>query len=873
MITLREYQEESINQLRQSLRLGYKRPILQLPTGSGKTEVAVSIIKSAIDKGKRVCFFVDKLALVDQASKRFFKYGIDHGIIQANNSRTNYAKPVQVASVQTYTKRVPWEFDFAIIDECHIVYNKLHALMERWSKIPFIGLTATPYTKGLGNIYNNLINVISISDLIEQGFLVDAEVYGPSQPDMQGVKTTGDDFNQKEAAERSMDKKLVASIIDTWHKLADNKQTICFATNINHSKYLAEEFQATGVNCVHVDTYTDTEEKREKIESFKSGEIKIISSVGILCLDEETEILTRNGFVGIDDMTENHKIAAWKECGGVEFTNPELIVRRNRFENEEMVSVSARQSPAIRVTHNHRMVINIYSDQNKIKVIPASEMINRSQCIIPAHGLCDPEFIEVETPKPKLDKAASIRANSYNYRKKGLSYKDAKSLAEKNVNNKYEMKYKSPHELSLKECEFIGFWLGDGSKCKSKSGGDRVYLAQSKAYPDIVEYIDQLLEELKIDHSRHVKPPAHNSKHESVSWTLSKGTGSGVQSRDKGWFEYTPYLNKEGSDLYWGLNQNQLKSLLYGFWLADGNHHHDRGKRITGTQFSLYELLQSICSVRGIRATLKKRKEPENKNHSQQYSFIWSDKKTWTIKKDMIQHESINKKERVWCVTSTTSYLIVRRKGKVFVTGNTTGFDAPSAECAILARPTKSLSLHVQMIGRVLRPYKGKEKALILDHAGNFERLGFHTDKMPTELDTHKKGERKPQKKSEPLPKPCPNCHYLKPVKVRECPNCGFVTKSQNEIFEEQGELVQLKKNNKITTKEDKQEFFSGLLGYAKNKGYSDGWASHKYREKFGVWPNHMERTRTNPNVDVLNYITYCNIKYAKSKQKQAAAR
>jgi len=867
---LRDYQKEAITQLRQSIGMGNKRPILKLPTGSGKTVIAGEIIRRAVEKGKRVAFVVDRLTLIDQASRHLNEVGIDHGIIQADHPKTDWSKPVQVISVQTLIRRKkPYEFDIAINDEAHVVFGSYVKLMEKWNNIPFIGLSATPYTKGLGNIYDDLVAPISIQELIAQGFLVDADVYGPSKPDMAGVATTGGDFNKKQAGEKVAEPKLIASILETWHKLAFDKQTICFAMNIVHSKYIVDEFRCAGVEAYHIDAYTESEERQEYIKAFSDGEIRILSSVGVLCLDEETEILTRQGFIGIDDMTEDHLVAAWEEDGSVEFTKPLLIIRRDRFEDEDMVSVTGRQSPEIRVTSNHRMVIKKGGDNKKIKVMSAIEMKDRYVNTIPAHGECEPEVIHIETPKRKSSKAVSIRANSYNHRKRGKSKEEAKQLATQEVEERYNKKYKNPHELTEADCEFIGFWLGDGTRYRSSSGGERVSLAQSMAYPDIVEYIDSLLGKVGISYSRHIKPPAKKTENKSVCWSLARGTGGGAQARDKGWFEYGPYLNKKGSDLYWGLNKSKLSALLHGFWLADGNHHHDRGKKIVGTQIQLYDLLQAICSVRGIRATIKPIKQ-RNPRHSPQWKFAWANRKTWTVRKGLVKHEKEYSPERVWCVTSTTSYLIVRRYGKVFVTGNTTGFDAPNAECGILARPTKSLSLHIQMVGRLLRIYDGKDRALILDHAGNFERLGFHTDPTPVSLDKRKKGDKKPKEKKEALPKPCPSCHFMKDAGVHTCPKCGFAPEKINTIEESEGELKKIqRKKNREHTREEKQQFYSGLLGYAKQKGYAEGWAAHSYKQKFGVWPNAHEKSSSTPSDEVLRYVKYLNIRRAKSKEQK----
>jgi len=71
----------------------------------------------------------------------------------------------------------------------------------------------------------------------------------------------------------------------------------------------------------------------------------------------------------------------------------------------------------------------------------------------------------------------------------------------------------------------------------------------------------------------------------------------------------------------------------------------------------------------------------------------------------------------------------------------TEGFDAPWADCAVIARPTKSPSLYQQMVGRVLRPWPGKADALVLDVTGTGGRLSTLIDLAPGEIDTIRSGE------------------------------------------------------------------------------------------------------------------------------------
>ena len=103
----------------------------------------------------------------------------------------------------------------------------------------------------------------------------------------------------------------------------------------------------------------------------------------------------------------------------------------------------------------------------------------------------------------------------------------------------------------------------------------------------------------------------------------------------------------------------------------------------------------------------------------------------------------------------------------------TTGFDA-DVRCIVDAQPTKSRILFVQKIGRGLRTAEGKDKLIILDHAGNHLRLGRVTDIHQAHLDDGKKREGSAKKeRTEPLPKLCPECKAVLGYKARECSACG----------------------------------------------------------------------------------------------------
>ena len=171
----------------------------------------------------------------------------------------------------------------------------------------------------------------------------------------------------------------------------------------------------------------------------------------------------------------------------------------------------------------------------------------------------------------------------------------------------------------------------------------------------------------------------------------------------------------------------------------------------------------------------------------------------------------------------------------------TTGIDL-DVRCIIDAKPTKSRILFVQTIGRGLRTAEGKNHLLILDHAGNHLRLGMVTDISQDHLDDgrdRQNASQRARERREPLPKLCEGCKAVVPRAVKDCPCCGSPIHARTDVEAIDGELVELgSRRSGAPTIEDKAAFFSELKGHATLRGYNDGWASHKYRERFGVWPN-----------------------------------
>lgn len=282
---LRPHQTRAIEMLRQSLGSGKRRPVLQAPTGFGKTRLAAAVVESALAKKKRVIFTVPALSLVDQTVQAFWDEGIrDVGVIQGTHPMTDWSRPVQVASVQTLQRRQFPNADVVMIDECHRWYDYYGQWMNdpAWQRRPFIGLSATPWTRGLGQYFDDLIIASTTQELISEGFLSPFRVFAPSHPDLTGVRTVAGDYHEGDLSGLMNDAPLVADVVDTWRRQAENRSTFCFAVDRTHAKHLQTKFTEAGVSTGYIDAYTPINERDEIKRQFHNGDIRVVCNVGCL---------------------------------------------------------------------------------------------------------------------------------------------------------------------------------------------------------------------------------------------------------------------------------------------------------------------------------------------------------------------------------------------------------------------------------------------------------------------------------------------------------------------------------------------------------------------------------------------------------------
>jgi superfamily II DNA or RNA helicase len=176
-----------------------------------------------------------------------------------------------------------------LVHNCHVHYKATQELMDRYSAVPFVGLSASPYSRSLGDSYNNLVVPITTEELLSQGYLAPLRYYAGAHVDTKGIRKVrtrygSSDFNPKELEARSDADapKIVGDIIKNWTKHAYGRKTIAFTAGIKQSKYLVEQFNSIGVPAFHIDGYMDMEMRNMILDGFDKGEFMILSCSKLL---------------------------------------------------------------------------------------------------------------------------------------------------------------------------------------------------------------------------------------------------------------------------------------------------------------------------------------------------------------------------------------------------------------------------------------------------------------------------------------------------------------------------------------------------------------------------------------------------------------
>lgn len=280
MIELRDYQKESITELRQNFR-DHTRQVLCLPTGAGKTVVFSEMVRMAAEKGTITLVLTDRIELFKQTFKSLSRHGIH---IQELNAQTKGFDPsavVTLAMVETFKRRAVEMYSpqLIIIDEAH--KGNFTKILDKYPNSRVVGATATPVGKHFYKYYTNIVQNVDIPDLLAEGFLVDCKAY-QMQDDFSDLEVKRGEYTESSQFMHFNKRKLYTGVIDNWKKYAEGKKTIVFNVNIEHSEQMTQEFNDAGILSECITSKTPKDERRRILKAFSAGLIPVLNNCGIL---------------------------------------------------------------------------------------------------------------------------------------------------------------------------------------------------------------------------------------------------------------------------------------------------------------------------------------------------------------------------------------------------------------------------------------------------------------------------------------------------------------------------------------------------------------------------------------------------------------
>jgi superfamily II DNA or RNA helicase len=798
MLTLRPHQQEVVDKLREGFN-EHRCQILYAPTGFGKTEVAMAIMQEVAKNYQKTAIVLDRVVLIEQTSLRLGKYGIDHGVIQANHWRSRPHLPIQVCSAQTLEKRkiIP-DIDMLIIDECHVARRGTIELIKNNPNLKVIGLTATPFTNGLGNIYSNVVGALSTGELIDKGWLTPLKVFIAKEIDMTGVTKVAGEWSADQTTERGM--RITGDIVTEWIKKTHEiygapKKTIVFCSGVEHGRDIQEKFKQEGYNFVSISYKEDDDFKRETIEDFSRPDTTIHGLIA-------TDILTR-GF-DVSDVLIGVSARPFSKSFSSHVQQLGRVMRPH--EGKEFATWLDHCIASGQKVLTHRGLVAI-------------EEILISDTIWDGHEFVSHKGVVSRGKRPVITYAGITATPDHLVKTRDEGWCSLGYCAEKQksiITTGFGRK-------NLRECEdyFTGY-----------------YLAWSKASPIYACFMHMHNLRLSVNYFFDKLAKWKNKGMSSVQ-SAQKSSGmaeckdccnevempKSTQERiRKLWWKGNP-VQIRFSDFLRSLDSRELGMLATSQGYGIGSDRQQwtlrNWKYSLGNQGGKYQQSKNI-KVDSIDAQIQNR---ASGNKLRRFDFASIIKRWFKFSSDRREiSSSVSEAERqVWDIL----------------------------DCG----PRNSFTC----------------EGLLVHNSGNYLRFRNDWDKLyehgVTELKDGAENPRTEPTEREKKEAHCPSCNGLWTSNNNICDECGFERKNLKDLVIVPGELTELDvANRKLII--DKQKFYSQVLYYSRSRGYKDGWAANKYKEKFQVWPRGLDQKVEVPEPATLSWIKSRMIAYAKGKQK-----
>lgn len=285
--TLREYQTEIVARIHASWKEGKRSVMCQMPTGTGKTVVAVSIIRDWLEEHTENC----KGQIVVVAHRREILEQINetlrnHGIEDVMENGIVLVESIQKLSRDIADSIIDLQPELVIVDEAHHAKAATYSLLwKTWSSALFVGMTATPSRlkqEGFTELFDVLVCSWPVKNFIMSGWLADY-TYISVSPDSEmferltRLKKRGvdGDYQTKEMASIMDNRPSIEQLYSSYKKYADGRQGIIYAINREHASHIRDYYEEKGESIMLIDSRTPLKKRDKLMEAYRKGEIRI----------------------------------------------------------------------------------------------------------------------------------------------------------------------------------------------------------------------------------------------------------------------------------------------------------------------------------------------------------------------------------------------------------------------------------------------------------------------------------------------------------------------------------------------------------------------------------------------------------------------
>lgn len=290
MFQLRPYQAEARDAILSAWDEGYRKTLLVLPTGCGKTVVFASVTENQVRKGHRVLIMAHRGELLTQAADKLkAASGLDSVLEKAESSSLGSFIPVTIGSVQSLAQekrlaRFPGDyFQDIIVDEAHhCLSDSYQRVLEHFPNANILGVTATPDRgdmKNLGEYFDSKAYEYTMPDAIRQGYLspVKAQLI-PLELDINNVGISNGDYSAPEVGNAL--EPYLSQIVQEMKKYCQGRKTVVFLPLIATSQMFCRMLNEVGLRAAEVNGNSD--DRSQVLTDFETGKYDVLCNSMLL---------------------------------------------------------------------------------------------------------------------------------------------------------------------------------------------------------------------------------------------------------------------------------------------------------------------------------------------------------------------------------------------------------------------------------------------------------------------------------------------------------------------------------------------------------------------------------------------------------------